>query len=194
MKANQKNTQDCLKDKILSLVKEYYKSSSSRDKFVPGKSYIHYYGGRYYNEKEMANLVDSSLDFWFTQGSWIQKFESEFTKWLRVILCSVTNSSSYAILIEFTSLAAPELNEKQIKKGDEVITVACAFPNFVTTIGRMSGYEMRVYGIKDRDFAKEILKGRAKKIHSVYCKLSYTYARVRKMTAFTLSRYLGGIK
>lgn len=61
-------------------------------------------------------------------------------------------------------------------------------------IRRMSGYEMRVYGIKDRDFAKEILKGRAKKIHNVYCKFSYTYARVRKMTAFTLSRYLGGIK
>jgi hypothetical protein len=55
MKTNQKNTPDCLKDKILSLVKEYYKSSSSKDKFVPGKSYIHY-GGRYYDEKEMGEL------------------------------------------------------------------------------------------------------------------------------------------
>ncbi|MCI1720523.1 MAG: glycosyltransferase family 2 protein [Bacteroidales bacterium] len=61
-------------------------------------------------------------------------------------------------------------------------------------IRRMSGYEMRVYGIQDRDFAKEILKGKAKKIHNVYCKLSYTYARVRKMTAFALSRYFGGIR
>jgi hypothetical protein len=26
----------------------------------------------------------------------------------------------------------------------------------------MSGYEMRVYGIKDRGFAKEILKGKSK--------------------------------
>jgi CDP-6-deoxy-D-xylo-4-hexulose-3-dehydrase len=122
-----------LKNKILSLVKEYYKTSSSKDKFVPGKSYIHY-GGRYYDEKEMVNLVDSSLDFWLTQGPWTQKFESEFAKWLGVRFCSVTNSGSSANLLAFTALTAPELKERQIKKGDEVITVACAFPTTVTPI------------------------------------------------------------
>src|SRR5574344_3041473 len=122
-----------LRVRILSLVKEYYKSSSSKDKFVPGKSYIHY-GGRYYDEKEMVNLVDSSLDFWLTQGPWTQKFESEFAKWLGVRFCSVTNSGSSANLLAFTALTAPELKERQIKKGDEVITVACAFPTTVTPI------------------------------------------------------------
>ena len=112
-----------LKNKILSLVKEYYKLSSSKDKFVPGKSYIHY-GGRYYDEKEMMNLVDSSLDFWLTQGHWTQEFENEFAKWLGVRFCSVTNSGSSANLLAFTALTAPELKERQIKKGDEVITVA----------------------------------------------------------------------
>jgi CDP-4-dehydro-6-deoxyglucose reductase, E1 len=122
-----------LRGNILSLVKEYYKTSSSKDKFVPGKSYIHY-GGRYYDEKEMVNLVDSSLDFWLTQGPWTQKFESEFAKWLGVRFCSVTNSGSSANLLAFTALTAPELKERQIKKGDEVITVACAFPTTVTPI------------------------------------------------------------
>ncbi len=122
-----------IKFRILSLVKEYYKSSSPKDKFVPGKSYIHY-GGRYYDEKEMVNLVDSSLDFWLTQGPWTQKFESEFAKWLGVKFCSVTNSGSSANLLAFTALTAPELKERQIKKGDEVITVACAFPTTVTPI------------------------------------------------------------
>jgi len=122
-----------LKNKILSLVKEYYKLSSSKDKFVPGKSYIHY-GGRYYDEKEMMNLVDSSLDFWLTQGHWTQEFENEFAKWLGVRFCSVTNSGSSANLLAFTALTAPELKERQIKKGDEVITVACAFPTTVTPI------------------------------------------------------------
>ena len=122
-----------LKNKILSLVKEYYKLSSSKDKFVPGKSYIHY-GGRYYDEKEMMNLVDSSLDFWLTQGHWTQEFENEFAKWLGVSFCSVANSGSSANLLAFTALTAPELKERQIKKGDEVITVACAFPTTVTPI------------------------------------------------------------
>ena len=122
-----------LKNKILSLVKEYYKLSSSKDKFVPGKSYIHY-GGRYYDEKEMMNLVDSSLDFWLTQGHWTQEFENEFAKWLGVRFRSVTNSGSSANLLAFTALTAPELKERQIKKGDEVITVACAFPTTVTPI------------------------------------------------------------
>ena len=122
-----------LKNKILSLVKEYYKLSCSKDKFVPGKSYIHY-GGRYYDEKEMMNLVDSSLDFWLTQGHWTQEFENEFAKWLGVRFCSVTNSGSSANLLAFTALTAPELKERQIKKGDEVITVACAFPTTVTPI------------------------------------------------------------
>jgi len=122
-----------LKNKVLSLVKEYYKLSSSKDKFVPGKSYIHY-GGRYYNEKEMVNLVDSSLDFWLTQGHWTQEFEKEFAKWLGVSFCSVANSGSSANLLAFTALTAPELKERRIKKGDEVITVACAFPTTVTPI------------------------------------------------------------
>jgi CDP-4-dehydro-6-deoxyglucose reductase, E1 len=122
-----------LKNKILSLVKEYYKLSSSKDKFVPGKSYIHY-GGRYFDEKEMVNLVDSSLEFWLTQGHWTQEFENEFAKWLGVSFCSVTNSGSSANLLAFTALTAPELKERQIKKGDEVITVACAFPTTVTPI------------------------------------------------------------
>jgi CDP-6-deoxy-D-xylo-4-hexulose-3-dehydrase len=84
--------------------------------------------------KKWVNLVDSSLDFWLTQGPWTQKFESEFAKWLGVRFCSVTNSGSSANLLAFTALTAPELKERQIKKGDEVITVACAFPTTVTPI------------------------------------------------------------
>ena len=129
----QSDNKEKLRVRILSLVKEYYKSSPSKDKFVPGKSYIHY-GGRYYDENEMVNLVDSSLDFWLTQGPWTQKFESEFSKWLGVRFCSVTNSGSSANLLAFTALTAPELKERQIRKGDEVIAVACAFPTTVTPI------------------------------------------------------------
>lgn len=80
----------------------------------------------------MINLVDSSLDFWLTAGPWAQKFEKEFAKWLGVRYCSLTNSGSSANLLAFSALTSPQLGDRQIKRGDEVITVACGFPTTVT--------------------------------------------------------------
>ena len=45
---------------------------------------------------------------------------------------NLVNSGSSANLIAFMALTAPELGDRQIKKGDEVITVACGFPTTVT--------------------------------------------------------------
>jgi len=128
------NKADDLKRKILSLVSEYYESTQIHTKeFVPGKTFINY-GGRYYNENELVNLVDSSLDFWLTAGSWANKFEKRFAKWLNVRFCSLTNSGSSANLLAFMALTAVELGERRVKKGDEVITVACGFPTTVTPV------------------------------------------------------------
>ena len=90
------------------------------------------YGGRYFDDAEMVNLVDSSLDFWLTAGPWAAKFEKAFAKWLGVRFCSLTNSGSSANLLAFSALTSPELGERRIKRGDEVITVACGFPTTVT--------------------------------------------------------------
>lgn len=123
-----------LKKQILDLTREYYKEAHAvKKEFKPGESFINY-GGRYYNDDEMVNLVDSSLDFWLTSGPWAQKFEKEFAKWLGVKYCSLTNSGSSANLLAFMALTAPELKERQILPGDEVITVACGFPTTVTPI------------------------------------------------------------
>ena len=121
-----------LKKQILELTKEYYKETHSQPKdFKPGETYINY-GGRYFNDTEMVNLVDSSLDFWLTAGPWATKFEKEFAKWLGVRYCSLTNSGSSANLLAFSALTSPQLGDRQIKRGDEVITVACGFPTTVT--------------------------------------------------------------
>ena len=121
-----------LKKQILELTKEYYKEVHGREKeFVPEKSFVNY-GGRYFNEDELVNLVDSSLDFWLTAGPWARKFEVKFAEWLDVRYCSLTNSGSSANLLAFMALTSPLLGDKQIKRGDEVITVACAFPTTVT--------------------------------------------------------------
>lgn len=126
--------QEELRTKILNLTKEYYSEVyGKQSQFVPGETFVHY-GGRYFDEREMINLVDSSLEFWLTQGSWTRKFEKNFSKWLGVRFCSVTNSGSSANLLAFMALTAPELGRRQIRRGDEVITVACAFPTTVSPI------------------------------------------------------------
>ena len=123
-----------LKAQILELTREYYKEVHAQKKeFEPGKSFVHY-GGRYYNDEEMVNLVDSSLDFWLTQGPWTHKFEHRLANWLGVKYCAVTNSGSSANLLAFYTLTSHKLGDRRIKKGDEVITVAAGFPTTVTPI------------------------------------------------------------
>lgn len=123
-----------LKAQILELTREYYKEVHAQKKeFEPGKSFVHY-GGRFFNDEEMVNLVDSSLDFWLTQGPWTHKFERRLADWLGVNYCAVTNSGSSANLLAFYTLTSHKLGERRIKKGDEVITVAAGFPTTVTPI------------------------------------------------------------
>ena len=125
---------DELKAQILELTREYYKEVHAQKKeFEPGKSFVHY-GGRFFNDEEMVNLVDSSLDFWLTQGPWTHKFERRLADWLGVKFCAVTNSGSSANLLAFYTLTSHKLGDRRIKKGDEVITVAAGFPTTVTPI------------------------------------------------------------
>jgi CDP-6-deoxy-D-xylo-4-hexulose-3-dehydrase len=123
-----------LKAQILKLTREYYKEVHAQKKeFEPGKSFVHY-GGRFFNDEEMVNLVDSSLDFWLTQGPWTRRFEHRLADWLGVKFCAVTNSGSSANLLAFYTLTSHKLGDRRIKKGDEVITVAAGFPTTVTPI------------------------------------------------------------
>ena len=125
---------DELKAQILELTREYYKEVHAQKKeFEPGKTFVHY-GGRYFNDEEMVNLVDSSLDFWLTQGPWTHKFERRLADWLGVKHCAVTNSGSSANLLAFYTLTSHKLGDRRVKKGDEVITVAAGFPTTVTPI------------------------------------------------------------
>lgn len=123
-----------LKQQILQLTREYYHEVHAPKKdFVPGESFVHY-GGRFFDENEMVNLVDSSLDFWLTAGPWATRFENRLAKWLGVKHCAVTNSGSSANLLAFYTLTSPKLGERAIRRGDEVISVAAAFPTTVNPI------------------------------------------------------------
>lgn len=123
-----------LKQQILELTREYYREVHDQKKeFKPGETFVNY-GGRYYDDEEMVNLVDSSLDFWLTAGPWAHKFETRLAKWLGVKYCAVCNSGSSANLLAFYALTSPKLGERAIQRGDEVITVAAGFPTTVNPI------------------------------------------------------------
>lgn len=121
------------RQQILNMVGEYYRDfKQSKKEFKPGDRIT--YAARVYDEKEMQSLVDSALDFWLTTGRFADRFEKEFAQWLGVRFAHLVNSGSSANLIAFSILTAPELGRRQIRKGDEVITVACGFPTTVTPI------------------------------------------------------------
>lgn len=122
-----------LKKEILELTKKYYKEQFGTEKeYQPGERVN--YAGRIFDEKEMVNLVDSSLEFWLTSGRYTQEFERKLAEYLEVKYCSLVNSGSSANLVAFMVLTSPLLGEKKIKKGDEVITVAAGFPTTIAPI------------------------------------------------------------
>lgn len=120
---------------IRDLIKDYYiefKKPEQEKTFQAGDRIS--YASRIYDEKEMCSLVDAALDFWLTTGRFSDEFECEFAKWLGVKYANLVNSGSSANLLAFMALTARELGERQIKKGDEVITVACGFPTTISPI------------------------------------------------------------
>lgn len=128
--------QEELKQEILNKTKKYYElvhKPAQNKEFVDGESRVNY-AGRVFDETEMEYLVDSSLDFWLTYGDYSKKFEKELSKYLNVRWSFLVNSGSSANLLAFYTLTSPLLEDRQVKRGDEVITVAAGFPTTVAPI------------------------------------------------------------
>ena len=129
------NKSEALKNEILDKVKEYHSAVEAEKNltFEPGKSRVNY-AGRVYDEKEMINLVDSSLEFWLTYGRFSREFEHKLAEYLGVKWAFLVNSGSSANLLAFMALTSPLLKDRRIRRGDEVITVAAGFPTTVAPV------------------------------------------------------------
>ncbi|MBZ9686399.1 lipopolysaccharide biosynthesis protein RfbH [Clostridium estertheticum] len=117
---------------ILDVVSEYCDIYHNKKKYNEGDRIS--YASRFYGHEEMVNLVDSSLEFWLTSGRYTDQFEKEFASYLGIKYCSLVNSGSSANLIAFMALTSTLLGNRQVKRGDEIITVAAGFPTTVTPI------------------------------------------------------------
>ncbi len=128
--------EEVLRKEILDLVARYCRLVNGvklREPFVPGETHVKY-AGRVFDEKEVVNLVDASLEFWLTYGHWSRDFEKGLAAYLGVRFALLVNSGSSANLLAFMTLTSPLLGERQVKRGDEVITVAAGFPTTIAPI------------------------------------------------------------
>ena len=164
----QKEREKELRDRAIQAAVDHYEFKHRKDKkFTPGDRIS--YAGRVFDEKEIAALIDASLDFWLTTGRYAERFEKDFAGFLGVNHCSLTNSGSSANLLAFMALTSPKLGDRRIRRGDEVITVAAGFP---TTVGPIIQYgaipvfvdvSLPTYNI-DCDQLKDALSGRTRAV------------------------------
>ena len=130
------NRAEQLRVEIFNKVRDYYKlvhEPNHNVEFISGKSRVNY-AGRVFDENEMINLVDSSLEFWLTYGRYSKKFERELAEYLGFRYALLVNSGSSANLLAFMALTSPLLKDRRINRDDEVITVAAGFPTTVAPI------------------------------------------------------------
>lgn len=127
------NNENEARDQIKKLVREYYlQFKANKEEFFDGERIA--YAKRVYDENEMCALTDAMLYFWLTTGRFAKQFEHDFSKWIGVRYAHLVNSGSSANLIAFMVLTSSELGERRIRRGDEVITVACGFPTTIAPI------------------------------------------------------------
>ena len=122
-----------LRRQILQLTREFHAEAFAAAEFVPGTSAVPV-SGKVIDAADMSAVVDSALDGWFTTGRWAKEFERKLARFVGVRSASLVNSGSSANLVALSALTSPKLGERQLKPGDEVITVAAGFPTTVNPI------------------------------------------------------------
>jgi len=118
-----------IKNKIFSLVKEYYQKfmRPSPDGNIP-------VSGKKFDDQELCSVINAVLDGWWTEGEVTKGFEKKFNQFLAIKHTLVVNSGSSANFIALKTLTSQKLGERRIKKGDEIITVAAGFPTTINPI------------------------------------------------------------
>jgi len=122
-----------LRKQILELVSRYCREKFGSNSFDPSRDLVHY-AGRVFDAEELCNLVDASLDFYLTANRYAERFEADFAEYLGLGSALLVNSGSSANLVAMTALTSPKLGERRLRPGDEVITVAAAFPTTVAPL------------------------------------------------------------
>lgn len=122
-----------LREEILKLVDRYAETSLAAKPFEPGITPVPP-AGKVIGNLELKNMVEASLDGWLTTGRFNDAFEKKLKRFIGVRNAITVNSGSSANLLALTALTSPKLEDRALRPGDEVITVAAGFPTTVNPI------------------------------------------------------------
>lgn len=122
-----------LRRRILDLTAEYVAEAFPKSDFIADNSNVPV-SGKVIDASDIQAVVDSALDGWFTTGRFAREFERKLARFVGVRSASLVNSGSSANLVALSALTSPSLGDRQLKPGDEVITVAAGFPTTVNPI------------------------------------------------------------
>ncbi|HZB88899.1 MAG TPA: lipopolysaccharide biosynthesis protein RfbH [Terracidiphilus sp.] len=124
---------DQLRQQILALTAEYFDEAFPAKAFEPGVSAVPV-SGKVIDPADLSNVVDAALDAWFTTGRFAAEFERKLARFVGVRCASLVNSGSSANLVALCALTSPKLGDRQLRPGDEIITLAAGFPTTVNPI------------------------------------------------------------
>jgi len=122
-----------LRQQILTLCSQYFHEAFPPSEFKPGNSPVPV-SGKVIDGADLASVVDSALDCWFTTGRFAEDFERKLARFFGVRSASLVNSGSSANLVALSALTSPKLGDRRLMPGDEVITVAAGFPTTINPI------------------------------------------------------------
>jgi CDP-6-deoxy-D-xylo-4-hexulose-3-dehydrase len=125
--------QDAIREQIRALVAQYAALADTPKMFIAGETPVPP-SGKVVGTEERQLMVDAALDAWLTTGRFNQQFQQRLSEFLGVRHVLTTVSGSAANLLALTTLTSPQLGDKRLLPGDEVITVAAGFPTTVNPI------------------------------------------------------------
>ncbi|AAW84679.1 CDP-4-dehydro-6-deoxy-D-glucose 3-dehydratase [Aliivibrio fischeri ES114] len=123
-------SKELIRSQIADLVDQYAALEYAPKEFVGGETVVPP-SGKVLGANELKMMVEASLDGWLTTGRFNDAFEKRLGEYLGVPYVLTTTSGSSANLLALTALTSPKLGDRQLKPGDEVITVAAGFPTTV---------------------------------------------------------------
>jgi CDP-4-dehydro-6-deoxyglucose reductase, E1 len=145
---------------------EYYNARFAKTDFFPGKSRVNY-AGRVFDQVELVNAVEASLDFWLTEGRFSESFAEKIAEFLGIEHVLLTNSGSSANLLALSALTSEKLGERRLMPGDEIISVAAGFPATISPIIQLGcipvfvDVKIPTYNI-DTDMMREAITSKTK--------------------------------
>ncbi|PWI45390.1 lipopolysaccharide biosynthesis protein RfbH [Streptomyces sp. ICBB 8177] len=118
---------------VLDEVRKYHQEQRDTRPFEPGVTEI-WPSGAVLEEEDRVALVEAALDMRIAAGVSSRRFESQFARRLKRRKAHLTNSGSSANLLAMSALTSHQLEDRRLRPGDEVITVAAGFPTTVNPI------------------------------------------------------------